>query len=83
MVTRIYTGFAPRGAVTIGDRTVSFVRGEPVEVSAEEAALLGDEWATPKAKKKAAPKAKKKAAPKAEASAAAEPTTDTAEEATP
>ncbi len=75
MVTRIYTGFAPRGAVTIGDRTVSFVRGEPVEVSAEEAALLGDEWATPKAKKKAAPKA--------EASAAAEPTTDTAEEATP
>ena len=81
MVTRIYTGFAPRGAVTIGDRTVSFVRGEPVEVSAEEAALLGDEWATPKAKK-AAPKAKK-AAPKAKASAAAEPTTDTAEEATP
>ena len=75
MVTRIYTGFAPRGAVTIGDRTVSFVRGEPVEVTAEEAALLGDEWATPKAKKKAAPKA--------EASAAAEPTTDTAEEATP
>ena len=75
MATRIYTGFAPRGAVTIGDRTVSFVRGEPVEVSAEEAALLGDEWATPKAKKKAAPKA--------EASAAAEPTTDTAEEATP
>lgn len=78
MVTRIYTGFAPRGAVTIGDRTVSFVRGEPVEVSAEEAALLGDEWATPKAKK-AAPKAKK-AAPKADP---AEPTTDTAEEATP
>ena len=71
MATRIYTGFAPRGAVTIGDRKVSFVRGEPVEVTAEEAALLGDEWATPKAKK---------AAPKADP---AEPTTDTAEEATP
>lgn len=70
MATRIYTGFAPRGAVTIGDRTVSFVRGEPVEVSAEEAALLGDDWVAPKAKKA------KKADP-------AEPTTDTAEEATP
>jgi hypothetical protein len=72
MATRIYTGFAPRGAVTIGDRTVSFVRGEPVEVSAEEAALLGDEWEAPKAKKATAKKAVE-----------AEPTTDTAEEATP
>ena len=69
MATRIYTGFAPRGAVTIGDRTVSFVRGEPVEVSTEEAALLGDEWVAPKAHKAAA-----------KAPADAEPT-DTAEEA--
>lgn len=58
MATRIYTGFAPRGSVTIGGRTVSFVRGEPVEVSAEEAALLGDEWTAPKARKAKATKAK-------------------------
>lgn len=70
MAHRIYTGFAPRGAVQIGDRTVPFTRGEAIEVTAEEAALLGDEWAAPKAKKAKAP-------------AAAEPTPDTAEEATP
>ena len=56
MATRIYTGFAPRGSVVIGGRTVSFVRGEPIEVSADEAALLDDEWQAPKARKATAKK---------------------------
>lgn len=50
MPERTYTGFAPRGEVHLPDRRVPFTRGTPVDFTAEEAELLGDEWVTPKSK---------------------------------
>lgn len=48
MPARIYTGFAPRGSVTVSERTVAFVRGEPVEFSDAEAKSLDEDWTAPK-----------------------------------
>lgn len=48
MPARTYTGFAPRGSVTVSGRTVEFTRGEPVEFSDDEAKSLDGDWATPK-----------------------------------
>lgn len=52
-LTRIYTGFAPRGRTSPAGRPIVFERGVPVEVTAEEAALLDAtaEWAEPESDK--------------------------------
>lgn len=53
-----YQGFAPRGYVRLPKRSVEFTRGEPVEFSADEAALLPDgEWAPAKSPKTPKPTA--------------------------
>lgn len=51
MAERIYNGPLARGRVWLPTREVPFVRGEPIEVDADEAKLLGDEWSTPKSGK--------------------------------
>lgn len=53
-----YTGFAPRGLVRCATRSVPFVRGEAVEFTDDEAALLpADEWQPVKPKSTPKPKA--------------------------
>lgn len=50
---RTYVGPLPRGTVTFPDNTtVSFTRGQPVEVTPDQGkALSGDpDWTTPKSK---------------------------------
>lgn len=49
-LTRTYTGFAARGAVDLPGRTAEFTRGEPIDVSDDEAKFLdGDpDWSAPK-----------------------------------
>ena len=54
MAKRIYTGPLRRGRVILPGRRLAFERGESVDVSNDEAALLSpDEWATPPAPKQA------------------------------
>lgn len=65
MPERTYIGFAPRGEVVLPDRRVPFTRGTPVDFTADEAALLGDDWVTTK---KAAPAATSKKATTEESS---------------
>lgn len=43
-----YVGPFTRGTVRLATRSLSFSRSVPVEVTDEEAALLGDEWAAVK-----------------------------------
>ena len=50
MPERTYEGPLARGRVWLPTREVPFVRGEAVDVTADEAALLGDEWSAPKSK---------------------------------
>lgn len=51
MATRIYVGPLPAGRVRLPNRSPQFNKGEPLEVTDAEAALLDDEWAAPKARK--------------------------------
>ena len=39
-----YSGPFSRGTVRLATRSLSFARSVPVEVTDDEAALLGDEW---------------------------------------
>jgi len=57
---RIYEGFAQRGRQTLPTRTVAFERGVPVEVDADEAAVLdaAGDWSAPKPKPPEPPKPK-------------------------
>jgi hypothetical protein len=43
-----YTGPISRGQIRPVDRLLRFERGVPVEVTADEAKALGDEWSTSK-----------------------------------
>lgn len=45
-----YVGPFARGHVLLPTRAVPYVRGEAVEVTDDEAALLGDEWTATKSK---------------------------------
>lgn len=55
MASATYQGALPRGIVRIGERDAAFTRGEPIEVAADEAALLpDDEWTVTKPKRKRA-----------------------------
>ena len=61
MPSAIYTGPLSRGQIRPVDRLLRFVRGVPVEVTADEAKALGDEWQASKPIK--AEKADKSPAP--------------------
>lgn len=50
-----YSGHAPRGTVHLATRSLPFVRLAPLEVTDDEAALLGDEWAPVKSPKPKTP----------------------------
>ena len=50
-----YSGPFSRGTVRLATRSVSFVRSEAIEVTADEAAQLGDEWTVVKPKSKPSP----------------------------
>jgi len=58
VVERIYSGFASRGRQTLPTRSVAFERGVPVEVDADEAAVLdaASDWSAPKPPKPTEPK---------------------------
>ena len=66
MAERIYEGFAQRGRQTLPTRTVAFERGVPVEVDADEAAVLdaAGDWSAPKPTKPPEPPKPKGSAPK-------------------
>lgn len=53
MATRIYSGASPTGSVDLGSRSVPFVKGEPLEVTDDEAARLDRSggWSVPKPSK--------------------------------
>lgn len=55
MAQRFYAGPLPRGTVHLATRSLQFARLVPLDVTAEEAALLGDEWAAVKSPKPKTP----------------------------
>lgn len=55
MPQRIYSGPLPRGTVHLATRSLPFARNVPVDVTDEEAALLGDEWSAVKSPKPKTP----------------------------
>ena len=50
MPERMYQGPLSRGRVLLPSRDIPFVRGVPVEFTAEEAAVLDEDWSAPKPK---------------------------------